>query len=361
MRGLHALLIILLLAIAPIALANDADGDKSGHDDAEANDTATDDSKTNETKEAKDDDQEDGLGKDSASDDDDERRKVEISASGDNVEIKLKQEAAGVEDEVKIVYHADEGMMKVEYKTENATTETETELKVKFREVVEFVDTDGDGAYTPKTDRDVQRLNLDDLDWTVTPPTDVTSASGVAGKRIVGTGTFRDNGTLAFVLYVYGDFANVNGTTLRPSEVKIDILFEDFAYQAPDSQLALIVKAEQESEIEVEEKEDGQEVEGLQATANGFTAYFTWADNATVDGAVTPVVTTVLDSEAKDNGSERKYALAYARGASINHDPVLGVQSAGEPSSVDARGTPGPGVLLAAAAVGVAALALRRK
>lgn len=348
MRAYQALLLILLLAISPFALANDADGDESGHDDAEQNETRGDD---------------DGhAGEARASDDDeDAKRTYDVSASGDNVEIKLKQEAAGAEDEVKIVYHADEGTMKVEYKTENATTETETELKVKFREIVEFVDTDGDGAYTPKNDADVQRLNLDDLDWTVAEPTDVTSAGGAAGKRIVGTGQFRDNGTVAFVLYVYGDFAEVNGTTLRPSEVKIDILFEDFAYQANDSRLALIVKAEQESEIEVEEQEDEQEVEGLQATANGFTAYFAWADNATVDGAVQPVRTTVLESEEGDGGSERMYALAYARGASINHDPILGVQSAGEAEHVDTHGTPGPGVLFAVAAVAVAALALRRR
>lgn len=334
MRTPLLLLAALALALSPLALADDIDGDETRHKDRGSD------------AEVK------------------EKRKVSVSASEGKVEIKLKRETGEVEDAVKIVYHADEGTMKVSHETENETTETETELKVKFREVVEFVDTDGDGAYTPKADRDVQRLKLDDLRWTVAAPTDVTSAGGVAGKRIVGTGAFPENGTLAFVLYVYGEFAEVNGTSLRPTEVKIDILFQDFPYQANDSRLALLVKAEQEIDIEVEEEKDDGEVEGLRAVGANHSAYFKWADNATVDGVVKPVVASILESEEDGQGVERKYALAYARGASINHDPVLGVDSADAPSGEaheDSHATPGFSLVVGVCAAFVAALALRRK
>lgn len=346
MRTPLALLIALLLSLSPLALAND------GEDDEDRNDERRDGSEGSRGEGAR--------GKDDENEDEDEdehrvervKRKVHMDVSGQEAQIKMARASGGSEDEIKVHYVANSGSMKLEYKSENATTETETELKVRFKEILEFRDLDGDGAYDPN-DTVVARYPVGALDWTVVGPDPVNSSSGTPGQRLSGVGRFADGGALVLALYVYGDFATLNGTSLRPSEVKIDVILDHFPFQANDTLPALIVKSEQESEIEVEGEE-----EGMEASAGGLTAYFSWADNATVDGVPMPVHTTMLSNEAEDEKKEARFAISYARGTYVNHDPLLGVQSA---AIEEANVVPGAGVIVLVATIGVAAFVLRRR
>lgn len=299
------------------------------------------------------------LGKEDGEKDADDRpetgkREVKIETSGEHAVIKLEAKGEGAKDELKIDYHVKEGDMKVEFKSDSAASETKNELRVKFRELIEYVDKNGNGAYDKNVDEVASSYRVDDhMHWALTGPEDVTK-NGVAGKKLVGRGELPDGGTLTFVLYVYGDFATVNGTTLKPSEVKIDILIDDFPYAKSDSALALLVKVERKAEAHIE----GQE-EAVKTTAGGYTTYFTWADTALVDGADKPVTSAPLAKD-EEGGNSHKLYLNYPRGAHINHDPVLGVASA---ASTPAASTPAPGLLLvggAFAAVAVIAAVARR-
>lgn len=299
-----------------------------------------------------DDDRKEREGKDDARDerdeDDEERfdrvkRKMRFEVDGDQVQIKLAREGGGSEDEVKIHYVAHAGTMKVEYEAENATSEIESSLKVRVREVLEVRDANGDAAFDPN-DTVVARHPIGRLDWTLTGPEDITTG-GTPGKRITGVGAFPEGGSLVFVLHAFGDFATINGTSLLPTEVKIDILLDHFPYRANDTQVALLVASEQETEVEAEATDAG-----LVASAAGFAASFTWAEHALVDGVLLPVRTTLLRSEADDDGAQASFALTYPRGTLINHDPIVGIQGA----DADARSVPAPAVyamVLAVAAV----------
>lgn len=332
------LLAIVMLAMAPLGLADGNDDEEDPVEAAPTPDASSDreEGEPGEEDEVDEDEREDDL--------DEADRKVEVSVSETQVEIKLEREAGDVEDEVKIVYSADEGWMKVEYRNETATTESESELKVRFREAVEFLDNDSDGAYTPDVDPVLQRFSHEDFNWSIAPPENVTNAAGADGKKIVGTGVLPEGGHVSFVLYAYGDFTQVNGTSLRPTDVKIDILVEDFPYTHEEGHVALLFRTEQEAKLEAEDEEAPM---GVNATANGVTAYFTWTQEALVDGIMTRVNTTLVDGddEAKEedpreleSSSERAFWFAYARGQSINHDPVMGVAAA-EPTTEDAAAT----------------------
>lgn len=276
-------------------------------------------------------------------------REVKLDVSSGKMSIGMEREAGGIEDEVKVEYDAPAGTLKVEYETENATHETETELKVRFERIVEFRDADGDGAYDAG-EAIVGGYGIEELDWSVEGPDPVTSTSGVPGHQVTGRGAFPDGGELAFVFYVYGEFARMNGTDLRPSDVKIDILVADLPFEAEDTLIALFVRSEQETEVEVEGDEDG-----MSAKAGDLAAVFTWADVAIVDGVEKPVRTTVLETEADEGEKESRVVFAYPRGALVNHDPVLGIQSA------SAKAVPAPGAWGLVAVVAAAALVLGRR
>lgn len=327
MRATLAFLFALLLLAAPFAVA-----EKEGREDDDDKDEHSDRAKAWRESEH-------------------HKRDMRFHVDGKEAQIKLSRESNGSEDEVKIRYNVQAGTMKVSYETENATVETETELKVRFKEVLEFRDLDGDGAYD-RNETIVARHHVPELKWRLEGPDDVNSSSGVPGKRLTGIGDFRQGGSLIFVLYVYGDFAVVNGTTVRPSEAKIDIILDHFPYQANDTRVALLVKSEQEREIEVQ---DGDA--SMYATSNGFAAFFTWADSALVDNVTMPVKTTILKSSIDDDGKSTTYAIAYPRGTVVNHDPVLGIQS----DDAQARSVPMPGAVVLAATVALVALAASRR
>lgn len=336
------LMLLLCAALAPLALAkddNESDDRRGGDDDGDRRGS------------------DDALGG--------EQRKVRVIVEGSRAEIKLERETPGAEDEVKIVLDGQEASMKVEYETKNATGKTETELKVRLREVVEYADADGDGAYDPGADRVVARYNATSLRWTVSQPTLVSDGAGSVGQRIVGTGALPGNGTISFVLSVYGDFANVNGTSLRPTDVKIDVLQDGFPYRENGTATALLFRTEREAKAELRNDGEGERLRGVQAVSNGFAAYFTWADVAMVDGVEKPVPTTPVSNSTSGSGSKLKdsFWLSYPRGEHVNHDPVLGIASAGA-ATVQARSeAPGPGAFLAVLAVGAAAavVAARRR
>lgn len=328
------ILLSLMLLLAPVALADDeGDDDRDKGERADVKDRL-------EREEGED---HEGLWKGGA-------RKMSFEVDDQQAKIKLSRADNGTRDEVSVRYDAEAGKMKIEYKTENATSETETELQVRFREVLEFRDGNGNGAYD-LNETLVAKYPIDSLDWRIVGPEPVTTGSGLPGHRITGVGAFPAGGELRFVMYVYGDFANVNGTDIAPTDVKIDIILDRFPYKANDTLPALIVRSEQESDIEVEGGDDD-----LAAVANGFEARFSWAPNATVDGVDTRVHTTMLRSSSDEDGESRTVALSYARGTYMNHDPVLGVQSAGAAE----RSVPGVGVVGVLAVAVVAFVALRR-
>lgn len=367
---LQILAVVALLLAAPVAFAA---GDDEAED--EANHTA----EKNESQESVDDqtaDQETESGADenanatedeeepSASDEGEAERDVRVEVSGTTAVLKLERESTDAEDEVKITYSADEGVMKLEYETENATLESEAELKVEFREIVEFEDADGDGAYTPDVDRSLATIRIDSLPWSIAGPDDVTSASGVAGKRLTGVASLPEGGNVSFVLKAFGGFAEVNGTSLRPTDVKIDILLHGYAYSSGTSQLALLVRTEQEAEAETKVEGGEGAPLGVVATLGEVQTYFTWADEALADGVMRPVQTTVVESETASEEDETKtesrFYFSYPRADDLNHDPVLGLASASSAPATGAKGTPAPGIAALVGALALAAGVARR-
>lgn len=333
-----------------------------------------------------------------AQDDDDQddpaevERKVEVETDEEGVSMVFKREDGASEDKVEMKFSVDDATFRTKYETENVTEETELKLSVVFGALAEFQDADGDGAYDDgetlvsawslgeggETELegapDLEELGGDrSIDWGTPEVRDVT-ADGVAGKTIVVAGTFDGAGAFLLRFHVFGDFVDFQGESLHPTSAKIDIVFRDYPFQEDDTLLALFMETESKAEHEIEDDHDEveEDEEGVASSAmlddRNMSLVFTWKGNATVDGDDTTVHTTVLaektESESEEGETEEKhekaFALTYARGTNIVHDPEMFLSS-DDGRTIDAKDAPGAAALVSVLGIVLIAGIVRRR
>lgn len=325
------------------------------------------------------DDGDDDRGRDSGRGRDEQRRAVAVRADDERIEIELKRQQNGTEDKVEVSFDFEDAEFETKFESEDAVSELELKLEATFQALIEYRDSNSNGRYDPGEelvsawalgDDD----DLDDLDvspdgrisWGV-PSTQQVTADGQTGHRITAPAELAD-GRFELVFTVFGDFAQIDQATLRPTSVKVDILIEDYPYQEGNTALALILETKSSTEFEHErDHEDMDDDEqGVAATALAgeldVTLAFVWKDHANVDGTQRPVGTTLLESKQETEAGERqlkeRFALSYERGQQIVHDPETWVSLQSRQTS---QQTPGLGLALAIAIVGAAALARRNR
>ena len=261
----------------------------------------------------------------SGADDDSNDREVTIDATSTYVEIKSQLETGGVEDSFKIeVEVGPNGVeFKVGFETETATNETEREFEVQFRELIEYLDVNSNGVYDDSIDTDIQTLELDTfepivytLENTANGPVhiiDVLTTDGVFGARV----------------YAVGDFTEVNGSVIAPTQVKIDVMIWDFNFTDVDSLLALKVELGSEMETsfdgETEDEEDGRAVDeaAIDVLMTDLNGFFSWKESAEIDG-----VTHAVNSSIHEvTSTEQEIYLNYPQGSEIIHDPKIGFEN----------------------------------
>ncbi|MFX0023351.1 MAG: hypothetical protein ACFE9S_13575 [Candidatus Hermodarchaeota archaeon] len=205
------------------------------------------------------------------------------------------------------------------------TSQIELEFEVTFREIVEYVDIDGDGVFNEAFDEEIDVYPLNDFKEPVYTIHDI----GLDTQLHYIVYTTSDDVFTAHVYFVE-EFEIINDTLVTPSETKIDIEINNYNYVNDTSQLALYTKLESEVEYEMEEDTEDEELgyaddENSAYTAmNSFKGFFSWKENATVDGVVKDVlVSQIEDDDFEPN--EQKIYLNYPRGTLIYHDPKIGI------------------------------------
>ncbi len=307
-------MMLLFLLMSSVASVN---AQTSGGSDDD-NDDDDDESTTTETE------HEDEVN-DEGNDDDSNDRELEIYTSATYAEVKSKLESGMNENVFKVeVSTGSDGLeFKVSYEEENSTVETGREFKVQFSELIEFMDENGNGVYDDEIDSDIQTLNLASFD-----PIQYTVENGTTGQIHTFDVTTTD-GIFTARLYAVGDFTEINGTIIAPSQVKIDVIIRDFNFTDDNSLLALNVKLEAETETEfdtdTEDEQDGRasdeaEVEVLMTDFPGF---FSWKETAEIDGVTYAVNSSIHEVDS----NEQKIYLNYPQGNVIIHDPKLGFEN----------------------------------
>ncbi len=309
---------------------------------------------------------------------DEQRRTIAVKTDNERIEIELKRQQNGTEDKVETSFDFEDAEFETKFESEDLTSEFEVKLEATFQALIEYRDANANGRYDAGEaivsawalgDDD----DLDDFDaspdgrirWE-TPTAQQVVVDGQTGQQINAPAALGD-GRFELVFTVFGDFAQIGQASLQPTSVKVDILIEDYPYQENDTALALLLETKSSTEFSHErDHEDMQDDEqGVAATAAAgaynVTLAFVWKDHADVDGAQRSVGTTLLKSEQETEDGERqlkeRFALSYARGDRIVHDPESYVAIAA--ASVT---QPTPGLTIGIlAVVALAAAGLRRR
>lgn len=308
--------------------------------------------------------------------DEGDHRVMHFDLDDDKATFRLKRESNGTEDSVKIEFDARHAKLVVKHEEETGENETERKLDARFLALVEFADSDGDGAYDPgepiasawslgEKRRDAKVPTNGSVEWGPIGVSDVTSGNAT-GKKLSSRASFGPNATFGLDLFVYGAFATAGNASLLPTEAKIDIIIQHYPYVRNDTALAVLVDLKSKEEFESDDDEDeGEDGVGSDGSSGNLTLslVFTWLETATVDGVERAVQSTVMKSreESDEDGLSQKarVALAYPRGDLIVHDPTVGVQY--ETASDSARAVPFPALgLVVAAAVLVGAMKKKR-
>lgn len=252
-------------------------------------------------------------------------REVKVRIEADRVRIESEIEVKDITGEIENKFKVDfkvtgEVEIKLKYEEEfEDTVEAETKLqfRVGFDSIVEFVDADNDGLYD--NGEEVSVYKLDGKQFTPIFYTTQDTPNNVT-EHVITTQTI--DGIFKVTLHVVGDFANIAGEMVKPTEVKIDLEINNFPYTNENSKLALKCKVESEMKIE-EEKETEYGEEKIEVRYGNYQGFFSWRRTAYVDGIEREVKSTTLVEDPEEGG--RKLYLIYEHGDSIVHDPKIGI------------------------------------
>ena len=380
-------LLTLMLLLSPTALAQDEDGkDNETEDEKEtgSNDRGSNESRDEEGEEAGSEEREDETDDADEREEDEAPRRVEIETNGLETSIKMSREDAAGEDEIEIKFDAGEAKLAVKYEREADDAESEQKLVARFHELIEFVDANGNGAYDPGEVIASAYLLGEEAEvagdvhgratWQPVTATDVTKGNA-SGKQLDSRATFANGSVFGLTFYVFGDFANVDGATLQPTEAKLDILIQNYPYVRNDTNVGLVLTLKAEEEFEREHEFVDPDEEGIAASGavdqTSFSLVFTWKDVARVDGVDQRVHATVLknetsaESERSEDAEERELeqkallVLSYARGDDILHDPTVGVSY--QTLSAGTSPIPAPSIVLVGALIATVAVLARAR
>ena len=262
---------------------------------------------------------------DDGSGDDSNNREVNVNVMAFYAEIESQLESGGTEDSFKIevVAGSDGVQFKVGFETETGVNETGREFEVNFKELIEYLDVNGNGVYDDSIDTEVQTLMLNSFNpiaYTVENTADgpvhvfdVVTTDGVFGAKI----------------YAAGAFTDINGSLIAPTQVKIDVAIRGFNFTESASQLALKVEFSSESEASydgvTEDEEDGRAVgeSAVDVSMTDVNGFFSWKQTAMIDGVLHQVNSSIHEMSA----TEQDIYLNYPQGNEIIHDPKIGFEN----------------------------------
>lgn len=312
----------LLLALAALA-ATLPTASASEHEDEtqEPEEQDEDASPEDEPKEDERDEEEESEADEEDEEWEDDERELALRTSERGFEYESRRESALAKDEIRAQFDAEDARFRFEYRAEGEDNETQLTFRVDFVALIEHDDPDGDGAY------DVgepvhRRLALEEL------PSSVARASNGSIETVDVTYALPGGGALTLRFHVTAAPALVADVRLAPTEAKYDVIIRAYPWSNSSFRLALETRTRTTLEADYDEADDGQP--GLKFQQGRIAGFHRWLNTSHVDGRVEPVGATVLSQkstqEEDEFDAESVVVFSYAPGASITHDPSLGVE-----------------------------------
>lgn len=299
--------ILLVTSLVNVSATTTTDDDTTTEDETETTSTETETETTT------------GM------DDHTNEREVSVSVTPTHAEIESQLETGGTEDSFKIEVDIGEGGVefKIEFETESTVNATERSFEVDFDSLVEYIDVNENGVYDDSVDTDIQTLDL------ISFSPIAYSIGNASGVPVHIFDVMTTDGIFGARIYATGDFANVNDSIIAPTQVKIDVMINNFNFTDDNSQLAL--KVELGSELETsfddntEDENEGRAVDeaALDFIMTDINGFFSWKESAEIDGVTHMVNSSIHEISA----TETEIFLNYPQGNEIIHDPKVGFES----------------------------------
>jgi len=278
-------------------------------------------------------------------------RQVHVENQDTEMQIESSLHYNHTEEKYQASFKIADGAPRVEmkYSTENNTGETQLKYRVQFQKIIEF----NESGTTPGFDQNdtvLSTYDLSQVDWQKLNYSTITVNGSTVHQAVAKT----TDGIFTIKLYVTGGFAKVNGSTVTPNAVKLDIEIHQYPYNGSNSYLSLQTDVSTESNFEVhhqtEEEKAGFANNESELAINNTQAsgFFSWVDTAMADGTMVNVLNSGLlnssveghDNQTDLQSGERKGYLYFtfdaANATNIVWDPKVGVVSQGAQANLEA-------------------------
>jgi len=202
----------------------------------------------------------------------------------------------------------------VTFKESENDSETIADLDLRFEELLEYEDLDKDGLFDPEVDDFIASIEFEDL---IYDPIELDLRETIDGEveRIIRITT--TDGMFGLVLHAVGDFARLESGLLAPTEVKFDILINDFPFEEDNTALALLFEVSSNQGTGEGLEEEDREI--LQMPGE-IPSFLSWSTEVTVDGAARSIGSSVTTEPGEDHTD---VIFSYPRGTTIIHEDVV--------------------------------------
>lgn len=211
--------------------------------------------------------------------------------------------------------------VQMQYRNEAEATQANVQMTVTFRQMLEYVDNDGDGVLDAG-DEIVSTYALENVPWD-----DLTHGEEAGdGGKIIHTITARTgDGVFAMVSHTTETRTQSEHGELSPNLMKIDLVVEDYPWARTNTRLALRAMVETEGPVTTltdpaQRQYMGENEGGIEVVEDGNTGFYTWVRSAEVDGSSSQV-----RSRVSNDAEGTSLYFNYDNGDYIIHDPKLGV------------------------------------
>ena len=223
-----------------------------------------------------------------------------------------------------------------DYIPDTKTSEIELSFIVTISNLFEYHDVNANGRYNKddiiESTYFLENANFTDIEYKYENSSD--------GEEITIISTVTDDGIFSIVMYVTGNFSQINNQTLSPSEIKMDFIINNYPFVYSNTSIAIEIDLITEHETNIEtvsfDEKQGYSKNESEINISSFkhNGFFSWADYVTVDNENRPVNVTVTSEKEEtilDNETiylkTRKVYFSYPQGTNIIHDPEMGVVS----------------------------------
>jgi len=223
-----------------------------------------------------------------------------------------------------------------EYMSSSNTSNNNLSFEILFKNLFEYFDDNDNGRYD-QNDTILESYSLINTSFNEINYSKIISDDGEP-VSVIQTSTI-DN-IFTIVIYVSGNYSQIQNQILSPSEIKIDFIITNFEFSENNSflsfetELQTIHTIDMNSDSFDEKQGYGKNEQEINISSINHNGFFSWIETAIIDNNTHKVNVTMISSIEQTLTDEGKEILktntiyfCYPQGKNIVHDPKIGIAS----------------------------------